>query len=674
MRGLLYESDALANPVLAPEGQIGAGLPGLTRGRCETRWHGSIAPIVAGALLILALFPPALADEPADDVGQPKLAAEADEGEETPEESFVLLEGQVTNHIGAGQPGVTVAILWKSTGDVEGDVIATVTTDEYGDFVVTTSEPIRGDIVVEFSKPRYTTLVRELRVGDDEYPPFLAETLEGSLQLAGCVIDALTQQPLAGASVKLSSMYKDWHEEADDKGRFTIKGVFPGEGELVVQAKGYGRERLSVPELDTQSEQVVSLKPERIARLKTVDEQGQAIVGVTIECYDEQRDDFCTAVTDQGGACTLRGLHFDASALSIRLTHQDYVSDEYFDRSVGLPRDKPESSHVLIMIRAGQIGGSVTDGATNKPLYGARVITGEGLVDVSPRDWSSYEGTYTISGVRPGVAVVTVHLSGYGPELKTAEVKAGQKTQLDFQLRPGGTLKGVVKRSGGEPVPHAFVETGRWRNHRSLDLRTMTSEDGLFVIENAPLDEFELIAGAVRTDRITKVVKGGSNAPIEFILPGGAVPPGMPGASALKVGEPAPAFELTTLAGETTNLASLKGKVILLDFWATWCGPCVADLPLLVRAHNEYGSRDDFVMLSVSLDWEEKRLRSFVKERKMTWHQVFGETPGAQAATAQYGVTAIPAVFLIAADGRLIASNLTGEAILRSVEKALNRE
>lgn len=671
MRGLLNKLDVLTNPALTSGKRPRAGWPSVSPEPPETLFFSPKAFIVAAVLVVAATAPPALAQKPPDEPSQPSQPAGEPDGEKTAENSLVLVEGQVTDHMGGGQPGVTVAVRRKGTGDARGDVIATATTDRYGDFVVRTSSPVKGDVVVEFTKSNYTSLTRELHLGDDKYPPFVAETLEGNLQLVGRVVDALSSRPLAGASVRLSSMYKDWHAETDDGGRFTMKGVFPGKGELVVQAKGYGRERQAVPKLDDPDEHVVKLKPERIVHIKTLDEKKQTITGVTIECYDGERDNFRTAVTNRDGSSTFRGLHFDTATLNIRLTHEDYVSGEDFDRNIDLPGGKPESSHELVMERAGRIGGVITDAETHKPLYGVRVITGHGFSDTSPRDWTNYKGAYTLNGIKPGAAAATAHLSGYAPELKTVEVKPGETTRLDFQLRLGATLRGIVKSASGEPVPGAFVETGRWRKHESLDLRAMTDENGVFVIESAPHDEFEIIVGAVRTPNVTKMVKADSTAPVEIILPDVQLPPGASSASRLKLGEPVPEFEMTTLTGKTVTLAGLKGKVILLDFWATWCAPCVADLPKLLEVNNRFGGRDDFVMLSVSLDWDEQRLRDFVKERKMTWHQVFGETTGTQTATTRYGVTGVPAVFLIAGDGKLIASDLTAEAILRVIQETL---
>lgn len=113
----------------------------------------------------------------------------------------------------------------------------------------------------------------------------------------------------------------------------------------------------------------------------------------------------------------------------------------------------------------------------------------------------------------------------------------------------------------------------------------------------------------------------------------------------------APAFTVTTLDGQRISLDSLAGKVVLIDFWATWCGPCREALPHMRKIVEKFQGQP-FVALSVSLDDDQKQWKEFVTKNEMTWLQYRdGGFDGTLA--KQFGVRAIPATFSIDADGVL---------------------
>lgn len=129
------------------------------------------------------------------------------------------------------------------------------------------------------------------------------------------------------------------------------------------------------------------------------------------------------------------------------------------------------------------------------------------------------------------------------------------------------------------------------------------------------------------------------------------------------IGKPALDFKVTDLNGEALSLEKYRGKIILLDFWATWCPPCIQEVPHLKQTYAKFKNQG-FIIIGISADRGLDPLKSFVSEENITWPQHFDN--GGQIAK-MYNLTHIPTTFLIDGKGIVQAVNLKGNALEAAV-------
>ncbi|RFS22822.1 TlpA family protein disulfide reductase [Chitinophaga silvatica] len=163
------------------------------------------------------------------------------------------------------------------------------------------------------------------------------------------------------------------------------------------------------------------------------------------------------------------------------------------------------------------------------------------------------------------------------------------------------------------------------------------------------------------TDKIAQLEKSNATA-------GAAEESDMP--AGMKVGEVAKDFSLPDVNGKSVSLSSFKGKYVLVDFWASWCGPCRQENPNVVSAYNQYKNKN-FTVLGVSLDKSKDKWLQAIKDDGLAWPQVSDLKQWDAAVVSLYGINSIPTNMLLDPQGKIIAVGLRGPALEAKLKEVI---
>jgi peroxiredoxin len=337
--------------------------------------------------------------------------------------------------------------------------------------------------------------------------------------------------------------------------------------------------------------------------------------------------------------------------------------------AIAVVLDEPDGKPSRLFVDANANGDLTDDPA---PVWNARAVKGK-----DGADYQQWTGSAEV-GVPLGKEPAKLTIAMYRFDKRDPN-RAAQKDVL-FHY-PDYVREGEITL-GGRTYKALLADrmaTGDFRGKEGatsgVQLFIDANEDGKLDARNEAFDVRQPFNIAGQTYEIAGLTPGGESFRIQKsakIVAEKKAP------VAIAAGKPATVFKAKTTDGKDVDFpASYKGKIVLLDFWATWCGPCIGELPNLTAAYQKFHGQG-FEILGISLDraGDDKKLADFTKAKNMPWPQVFDGKFWSAEVAKLYDVHSIPTAYLVDGDTGLIlaSSGLRGAQLEKTIADALAKK